>query len=161
MKNRLLTLASAMVLLVVVGKFYAQPLLAQVRAALVQNVDERGRVPYKSGASCFGALSGSFAACNMLFDPVPAKTRLVVEHVSGTARFVPGAHFVTCQGVGGFHVPQFVGRSANSEAQPDNWNFNERVLDYYGPGETPHFQAVTTGQVNMDAIVTGYLVSLP
>jgi hypothetical protein len=46
MKNRLLTLAGLLALLAVLGKFYAEPLFAQVRAALVQNVDEAGRNPF-------------------------------------------------------------------------------------------------------------------
>ena len=47
MKNRLITMAGALALLAVVGKFYATPALAKlVRAALVKNVDEKGRSPY-------------------------------------------------------------------------------------------------------------------
>jgi hypothetical protein len=50
MKNRLLTLAGVLALLAVVGKFYAEPVWAQARAALVKNIDERGRNPFRRQA---------------------------------------------------------------------------------------------------------------
>jgi hypothetical protein len=46
MKNKLITLAATAALLAVLGHFYAKPLMAQVRAALTQNIDEPGRNPY-------------------------------------------------------------------------------------------------------------------
>lgn len=46
MKNRRMQIAAAFALLAVLGKFYAEPLRAQIRAALVQNVDEPGRHPF-------------------------------------------------------------------------------------------------------------------
>ena len=45
MKNRLLTFAGALVLLAVLGSYYAKPLLATV-AALVQDRDSKGRNVY-------------------------------------------------------------------------------------------------------------------
>jgi hypothetical protein len=48
MKNRLLTLAAGLASIAMAGKFFAVPLLAQARAALVQSVDEHGRIPYQS-----------------------------------------------------------------------------------------------------------------
>ncbi len=42
MKNRLLTFAGALALLAVLGHFYAVPLMAQVRAALVKNTGRAG-----------------------------------------------------------------------------------------------------------------------
>ena len=69
-KNRLLTLAGLLALLAVLGKFYAEPLFAQVRAAFVQNVDEAGRNPF--------TLSGDI---NDVFH-VPADKRYVIQTFS-------------------------------------------------------------------------------
>ena len=80
MKNRMMTLAGTLLLVAVLGKFYVPPLLAQVRAALVKNVDEPGRSPYQavpvSTNDC-----GAYAFLN--FPPVPMGKRLVVTFVSG------------------------------------------------------------------------------
>ena len=51
MKNKLLTLTGALALLTTFGHFFGKPLLVQVRAALVQNMDEPGRHPYQEAAS--------------------------------------------------------------------------------------------------------------
>ena len=79
MKNRLLTFAGALALLAVMGKFYAQPLMAQVRAALVKNIDEPGRNPYTAFLPCY---SSSTNSCTAFFPAVPANMELVVQHIS-------------------------------------------------------------------------------
>jgi hypothetical protein len=73
MKNRLFTLAGLLVVLAVLGRFYAEPLYAQVRAALVQNTDEPGRNPFVvSSTSTTG------------FWVVPAGKRYVIETLSAS-----------------------------------------------------------------------------
>jgi hypothetical protein len=47
MKNRFMQIAGVLALMAVLGKFYAVPLIAQVRAAVVKNIDEKGRIPYQ------------------------------------------------------------------------------------------------------------------
>jgi hypothetical protein len=76
MKNKLLTFAGALALLATLGHFYAKPLLAQVRAALVQNMDEPGRHPYQVRIG-FDTAQG-FAAD---FPDVPVGQRLVVQQI--------------------------------------------------------------------------------
>ena len=51
MKNKLLTLAAALVLLAVVGKFYAKPVMAQIRATLTQDVDQPARAPFQASVT--------------------------------------------------------------------------------------------------------------
>lgn len=80
MKNRLLTFAGALGIITVLGHFYAKPLLAQVRAALVQNVDEKGRNFYQVTGSCDVADIGQ--PCWVRFPAVPPNMRAVIEHVS-------------------------------------------------------------------------------
>jgi hypothetical protein len=67
-------------LLAVIGKFYAEPLWAQARAALVKNIDERGRVPFQATGACSApSFPGS---CDVIFSAVPSGKRLVIEHVN-------------------------------------------------------------------------------
>ena len=47
MKNRLMTFAGALALLAVLGKFYAPPLMAQVKATFIQDVDQAARQPFQ------------------------------------------------------------------------------------------------------------------
>lgn len=76
MKNKLLTFAGALALLGVLGKFYAPPLMAQVRAALVQDVDQPARAPFQ--------VTVPININNFNFTPVtiPAGHRLVIDYIS-------------------------------------------------------------------------------
>jgi hypothetical protein len=71
MKNKLLTLAGAMASLALLGHFYAKPLLAQVRAALVQNVDEPARHVWTFNG--YNTIDNTYT--------VPAGQTLVIEEV--------------------------------------------------------------------------------
>ena len=74
MKNRLLTFAGCLAVLLVLARIYEKPLLAQVRAAFVQDVDEPGRNPF--------ALQGSASYSNSYSFSVPAVKRYVVQNVT-------------------------------------------------------------------------------
>ena len=82
MASKLWTVAAALVLLAVVGKFYAKPVLADVRAALVQNTDEPGRNVF--------ALQGSNFTVNPYFYSVtvPAGKRYVIDQYSASCDIV-------------------------------------------------------------------------
>jgi hypothetical protein len=82
MARKLWTVTAALALLAVVGKFYAKPVLAQVRAALVQNVDEPGRNTFGLAKSNF-TLNPYFASFT-----VPAGQRYIVEQYSATCDVV-------------------------------------------------------------------------
>jgi hypothetical protein len=72
--------AAGVAALILGAAFTAKPLLAQVRAAFVENVDEPGRSPYTSNislASCSGSL------CSIAFDQVPAGKRLIATNLTG------------------------------------------------------------------------------
>jgi hypothetical protein len=76
MKNRFLSMAGLLLLLAVAGKYYAIPLIAHtVRAAVIKNIDERGRVPFSQDvvSSC-----NSFN-CVSSFATAPAGRRLVMN----------------------------------------------------------------------------------
>jgi len=76
LKNKLLTLAGALALAAVLGHFYAKPLMAQVRAALVQDVDQPARAPFQATVN--------LTLNNFNFTPVtiPPGKRLVIDQVS-------------------------------------------------------------------------------
>jgi len=76
MKNKLLTLAGALALLAVLGKFYAPPVLAQVRAALVQDVDQPARAPFQVTVPI------NINNFNFTTVTIPTGKRLVVDYIS-------------------------------------------------------------------------------
>jgi len=79
MNNRVLAGITILVFLIVLGHFGAKPLLAQIRAVLVKNVDESGRSAYQSSTTCpFSFIE----TCTAALTPVPTGKRLVVQHVS-------------------------------------------------------------------------------
>jgi hypothetical protein len=79
MKNRLLTMAGAGVL--ILGGYHAKPLVAQARAALIQNVDEPGR-------HVFGFYASNLS--NPADFPIPAGKRYVVEQFSADCNVKSG-----------------------------------------------------------------------
>jgi len=80
MKNRMLTFAGVLALLAVLGHYYAKPLLAQVRAALVQDADNPARHPYSQEV---GTEDCDRLGCSIRFPAVPPGKRLVVQQVNG------------------------------------------------------------------------------
>jgi hypothetical protein len=166
MRNRLLTVAGALVLLAVFGKFFARPLLAQVRAALVLNVDDPGRVAYQSvlegntGTNCFGNGGG----CRFQFPVVPSGHRLVIQHVS--AEIVANANGVPASvGVGpvtdGINALVFY-----ATVQSGSFiQFDQPVLVYVDAGQIPQvliipINGVDAGSPNIGQIATlfGYML---
>jgi hypothetical protein len=152
MKNRLLTLAGALALLAVLGKFYAKPVLAQVRAALVTSIDEPARSPYQmvldSGCSTF--------SCDFSTNAIPANKRLHVTHIS---TWWYGNHVVYF----------YTDRQTLFHATPLTTTFvaltNQYVVDrpldsYVDGGDRIHvtFTGSTPPAVNLAVTVTGYLI---
>ncbi len=86
-------------LLVVAGAFAAVLLLAapvavaQIRPAVVKNVDEPGRVPYVQFFSAVPGLSTGCGVnfCDFYLPAVPAGKRLVITDVYGVINLEPGA----------------------------------------------------------------------
>jgi len=132
-------------------------LMAQVRAALIKNVDEKGRIPYQQS----GATSCGTGLCDFSFPIVPAGKRLVVEHVSANIYVNTGGVNATfLEGAGGFTVFSLPGRAM---ATPQLIGVNEQVLAYYEAGQTPFYRvAFSVGDANdsYSVAITGYLVDL-
>jgi hypothetical protein len=147
----------------VVSSMIAEDAIAQIRAALVKNVDAPGRAPYQQmvpfapgsfGASCPGAFP--WTACVVSFPPVPAGKRLVVEHVTMMFHgFQPTFFTVGNQSTSddfpdpftGSHVavmkPDFAS-GGNTNAGP-RWFIDRPIRVYFEPGDTPKLTVGSTG----------------
>ena len=166
MKRKILMFAAALVLIAMLGKFCAKPLLAQVRAALVQNLVEPGRNPYQS---TIAAQCTNVSQCVQDFMPVPAGKRLVVTSITGNLYpSTPGviaALDLTKSGLpkgSGISVPSFL--QAGTFGDLNIIGVNAQFTAYFEPGETPEAYILATTNFGLGAGVltlSGYLISLP
>jgi len=152
-KNRLLTVAGGLALLAVLGKFYAEPLFAQVRAALVSSIDEPARAPYQVtfNGSCF-------RPCFLEAQPVPPNKRLHVTHlfVEGFSPLFDLFPFAVTVSHNSVHLAGFV---ATFDPQTSAYVINQDVDFYLEPGERlrTEFQ-ITHDLTTLFHTVTGYVV---
>ena len=163
MKNRTLQLAGALAFLAVVGKYYAVPAIAQVRAALVQNRDELARNFYSSQLACTTNTSGF---CVIDYPAVPAGKRLIIQHVS-SIQTMPAQNTITSidlrvkgGAIGAFMSP--VPAPADS-AGAAYYSSNENVLVGFDAGQQPEFIVFTTSSANFTTVATisGYMIDIP
>jgi hypothetical protein len=167
LKNFALMAAGFGILAAVVSGITAAPAIAQlVKAALVKNVDERGRTPYSATVSTctnFSNLCGTSSGS----PAVPAGKRLVVTHIN--------TQIVTSAGVSVSSVQLYFVNSAaaatpitylspthvGTGAGVSNYVANQDVLVYVEAGFQPNvlFNVFGSG-VSADAFITGYLVDL-
>ncbi len=77
-------MAAGLTSLALIAGFTAKPLLAQIKAALVENIDEAGRSPYQS-TLVFSRNTGGCATstCTLIFKGVPLGKRLVATNITG------------------------------------------------------------------------------
>jgi hypothetical protein len=147
----------------------AIPASAQVRPAMVKNVDEPGRVPYQQtiefsagGTDCSGSL------CLVPFSEVPAGKRLVVEHVTallavaggGTVQmFMFGTGGVTNTGNVFVILPAFVDTGFDAFGTTF-WAIDRPVKVYFGPGKTPTLKIIVSTNLGIVSNVSlhGYLI---
>jgi hypothetical protein len=157
MKNRLATMAGALALIAVLGKYYAAPAIAQVvRAAVVKNVDEKGRIPYiQAGFSSCTPFGAGGAECS--FPAVPANKRLVIEYINAGLSHVPSSPpdvAFRFTGAGGtlhqFSLPVF-------PRVPGISGLSAPVLIYLDAGQVPR---LVSDAGFIQAELTGYLVDL-
>ncbi len=166
MKKVVIVLTAVALTLGVLGRFFAKPVLAQVRAALTQNVDEPGRNPYqeRQAYSFSGTCSGT--VCITDFSPVPAGSRLVITNVSGNLILGNGAvvveTWVTPKGGADLraHIPTFY----EGFASGINFRqFNSPVQIYVDAGQSPEFFAelsTNPGGYFQNITLTGYYIKL-
>ena len=159
MKTKLMMFAGAVVFLAGLGHFSAKPLMAQIRAALVKNIDEPGRSPYQSANHCES--SGPALFCGGQFATVPLGKRLVIQHVSISffcslgCSYTPFLVGIAGQ-AGADAVAAYVLPSGSQGGSVD-----QNILLYIEPGNTPIFATnFTRSSSGVSITLTGYLVDL-
>ena len=133
LKNYVLMAAGFAVVVITMGVSTAGHAIAQaVRAALVSNVDEPGRIPYQTDQGCNAATG----ICSAALPPVPAGKRLVITNVSGTAETTqPNGNLLLLRLSGS---PETFIPTTFQGTNPSNvFVFNQTVLKFYDAGATP------------------------
>ena len=163
-KNHLLLAAGFAVLAGIIGGITAAPAIAQViKAALIKNVDEPGRIPFQMRVLC-----GDAQSCFTPDITVPANKRLVIEFLGGNVHVAAGAKIIQVapflgtgagSGVNGVYLhPEFVSTAAGY----DNYAVNQPIALYVDPGSHISISAALTApsSISFDGIIVGYMVDL-
>jgi hypothetical protein len=160
LKNYVLMAAGFAVLAMTVGAFTAGHAIAQaVRAALVSNVDDPGRIPYQK--IVYDNVCAS-SVCLMYFPPVPAGKHLVITNVSGRLNTnVPGGSLITPELLAaGVITVYFPTLFQGTYAGVNTFIFNQQTQVTYDAGEAPLFSIYmgAFGTSYSSAVLTGYLL---
>ena len=161
MKNRLLTFAGALALLAVLGKFYAPPLMAQVRAALVQDVDQPARAPFQ--------ITVPININNFNFTPVaiPAGKRLVIDYVSmsGAAQTsgpdVQPIIIFSSSLNGGSNSLYYFGPSPSATVPGQYYHAEPTTIYADSLNVSPAFSGYTPTFMSFNVVISGHLISVP
>jgi len=165
MRTKTLQLAGVLALLAVIGKYYAVPAYAQVRAALIQDRDSEARNFYQQ----YNSSGGCTGTCIVEFPAVPAGKRLIVKQVSAIITFTvsgatPPADVELRDHTGGllFQFLPIVAAPANFGAQTQ-FSVHSGVLASYDAGQIPAVDAFTpSGQTySLLAQISGYTIDIP
>jgi hypothetical protein len=163
MKNKTLQLAGVLALLAVIGKYYAVPAYAQVRAALVQDRDNVARNFYQMQLSC---TVNTFGYCSIDYPAVPAGKRLIITHVS-SIESMPAQNTITSidlrtkgSVIGAFM--QALGEPANTVGGSE-YTTNDNVLVGFDAGQQPEFIVFTNSAANFTTVanISGYMIDIP
>lgn len=164
----LLWMVAGLAALAAIGAYTAKPLLAQIKAALVENIDEPGRNPYSSTVDVTPFACNSSPACVLQFAAVPAGKRLVVTSITGVVYpSTPGvvwflALFPSAGTAKAIMIPTFL--EAGTVGNDNIVGINAQLNTFFEGGSTPVMSlAATTSFLNHEGAITlsGYLVSLP
>jgi hypothetical protein len=162
MKNRLWTLAGTLALLAVLGRFYAKPLMAQVKAAIVQDRDSKARNFYQAVNNCFNVTN----PCQVTFAAVPAGKRLIVEHVSAIVTLPTAAgnslDAIELRGAAVFQFLPAVPTLGNFGGQTE-YMTNQTVLASYEAGQVPEVDTfvASSSTFTVVAAISGYMIDIP
>jgi hypothetical protein len=160
MKKTMLALARGCALIAILGHFSAKPVMAQVRPALVQNIDEPGRSPYTLTLFCSTEASTNLCSGTSA-TAVPANKRFVVQYINGllniTGTFAFGSVY---SGSSSYYLDP---HSAANFQGTNLYQINMPVAVYIEAGQTPSIQVgSTSGATTQSGTVTltGYLIDL-
>ena len=161
-KNQILLVAGFAVLAGLISGITAAPAIAAaVKAALIKNVDERGRVPYFVKLSC--SVPGTTNICTNTAAAIPANKRFVVEHINGHFQ-VPNNTSLFDVEIAAEDFNHFAPRFFVALGTLNNYTLNEPARMYYGPTTTPSLFITLlgnpAGSASTEVLLYGYLVDL-
>jgi hypothetical protein len=155
---------AVMAMLAVVASLVPASAVAQVRAALVRDVDSPALQPFRSHID----VNFTFTNEQRLVTTVPAGKRLVIEHVSYSATMPVGTQVV----FGGIRSPEFgtfwqiLGiNPPHTSASPSFvlQDGAQPIRQYFEPNEEVWLSVSTSNSVpgrSIQVIVSGYFVNL-
>jgi hypothetical protein len=145
------------------GVFTAGLAIAQaVRAVLVANVDDPGRIPYQVDTAC--VMNSIQYICENALPLVPAGKRLVITHVSGFVDTdVPGGTLLRAavRHISGFPSSVLPTSFQGVAGGKSRYVFNAPVLAFFSAGEYPVTSVAVAGAhtgASSEFTLTGYLV---
>uniref|UniRef100_Q027D7 Uncharacterized protein n=1 Tax=Solibacter usitatus (strain Ellin6076) TaxID=234267 RepID=Q027D7_SOLUE len=161
MKNRLLTFAGLLALFAVLGKFYAPPLMAQVRAALVQDADQPARAPFQ--------VTVPININNFTYTPVtiPAGKRLVVDYIaaSGAAQtsgaYIQPIILLNSSVAGNPSCLYYIGPQQSSTTPGQYYHTEKTTIFADSLSLSPAFAGYTPTFLAFNVTISGHLVSVP
>ncbi len=159
MKNKLLTLAAALVLLAVVGKFYAKPVMAQIRATLTQDVDQPARAPFQTSVT---VSINNFTSTAV---PIPAGKRLVIDYISlnGAAQtsgqYVQPIVLVSAGVAGGQAVSYYFGPNPSTTTPGQYYASYPTTIYADSLSVSPAFAGYTPSFDTFQVNISGHLIT--
>jgi hypothetical protein len=160
--TQILTATGFVILMATVGLWSAPRLMAAIKAALVQNIDEPGRNPYQETVTLIDGCPGAPAQCLLDFAAVPAGKRLVVKSISTFVSFSSGTQeqFVELYSVQSRQINQIFAVQFNG---PNTYSVHENILAFYEVGSQPRVEVNTSTSTSGATIatLTGYFINLP
>lgn len=165
MKSKLLQAACALALLVLAGRYFAAPALADVlKAALIQDRDAPARNYFQTVHLSCGYAIGYCAAD---LPPVPAGNRLVITNVSGDV-FTYGANdlFRIALWRKDFAAVAYLPFSPANMTSNYEWSraFSQQIFAVFDAGQTPQLVVDANNNshpLTWEAVASGYYVQIP
>jgi hypothetical protein len=175
----LLCAAAVLAALTAIGSYTAKPLWAQVKAALVQNIDEPGRNPFHADRSFTSnepspGLSCVNNICRNFYGVVPSGKRLVITNVTGEVYVDAPGTIVNVTLYDSNTVSPLATTLIPSTPQSgvifgsNSIGVSASVLAYFDAGTQPTVQVYTTSPISQagfigasEISIAGYYVSVP
>jgi hypothetical protein len=152
--------AGALALLAVLGKFYATPLMAQVRATIVQDVDQPARAPFQV------TIPINISNFNYTNVPIPAGKRLVIDYVAldGAAQ-TTGSYvqpiIIVSSTVAGNSSLYYLAPQPSSTTPGQYYHTEQTTIYADSLALSPAYAGFTPYFMSFNAVISGHLVTVP
>ena len=177
-RRNLLYITAGMAVLASIGSFTAKPLWAQIKAALVENIDEPGRNPFHANRSFTSNLPSPGLECvnnncTITYGAVPSGKRLVITNVTGslfvdTPGSVVSVSLYDSNSNDALASTLIPASPAGTVYSSNIIGVNAAVLAYFDAGNEPTVVVSTTTSISQAGFVgtsqialSGYYINLP